>query len=122
MVLRILSTTTWQGLHPAMCFSNSSQIEGSTVPSTYSFSCFSKSSHFMFAPSLKTLSLKGWKSYRKCGLFAVMRPALDPSDWIAQFLRELFAQLQPRAQQAYLCVRLAETQSGGCFLDGKTFH
>ena len=33
MVLRILSTTTWQGLHPAMCFSNSVQMAGSTVPS-----------------------------------------------------------------------------------------
>src|SRR5258708_9924842 len=47
MVLRILSTTTWEGLQSAMCFSNSSQIDGSTVPSTYSFNIASSSSHFI---------------------------------------------------------------------------
>ena len=63
MVLRMLSTTTWHGLQPAMCFSNSSQTAGSTVPSTYSFNIANSSSHFMVFVSLRP-SRKPVESYR----------------------------------------------------------
>src|SRR5664279_373058 len=125
MVWRMLSTTTWQGLQPARCCSNSAQTAGSTVPSTYSFNIANSSSHFMMFVFLHTEPSPGQKLQglwsNNFSFVVVMRPGQLPF-WIAQNPGQVFAQLQPRAEQPHFHIGFAQVKRTGGFADGQTFH
>src|SRR5450759_1150036 len=63
---------------------------------------------------------------RPCCLFAallmVMWPALNAPNGIAKRAGELFAQLQPGAEQPHFHIGLAQVERVGCFPNGQTFH
>src|ERR1019366_5955744 len=121
MVWRMLSTNTWHGLQPAMCFSNSSQTAGSTVPSTYSFNIASSSSHFIVLISLMTEPSAGQKLQvllaNQFSFVVMVRPDQLPCR-IAQNTGQILAQLQPGAEQANFHVAFAQIERLGSFPNG----
>src|ERR1019366_8376921 len=125
MVWRMLSTTTWQGLQPAMCCSNSAQKAGSTVPSTYSFNIASSSSHFMVFVSLMTEPSAGQKLqalWSNDFSFVRVRRLDQPPFRVAEHAGQFLAQLQPGAEQSHFHIGLAQVERLGGFLNGQALH